>query len=429
MTHGLEWEPPLQYRRGGYTYLDHIDVFYDFNWEAVCGHDRGQFRNGRCLALLARQNCPEGKTPTLLLTARDDVQEGFRQTEARFFVVVNLPNYLKLATGNAAISYYAMQLQYAIAWQDVATRPEVVANFLTVGGIAEWTRQSPERLDELRMIIEQAPPAGTTGSPEAVVTALSCLTDAPVDSEVVSAVARLFGPHTDRERRLELLRQLTDDSEGRHLTGEVIAERMADRIADARSAMAAYQALLEDPATGEAAMQDFIERNLWLLGLDYTRMIPQRRILVGALDFELERVDGFHDILELKDPKDELVTTRKQEVDGTPAPPPSSYSYSSGLAQALAQVHAYRDQMDRHAEAQEDLVGLPTSRDPRFIILIGRGDHLPAHARRVLGELNKSLHRVEVIPYDVLARRATAMLSNVEKYLLGRGQANDDFLT
>jgi hypothetical protein len=36
----------------------------------------------------------------------------------------------------------------------------------------------------------------------------------------------------------------------------------------------------------------------------------------------------------------------------------------------------------------------------------------------VLGELNKSLHRVEVVPYDVLAKRADAVLGNVEKYLL-----------
>jgi hypothetical protein len=36
----------------------------------------------------------------------------------------------------------------------------------------------------------------------------------------------------------------------------------------------------------------------------------------------------------------------------------------------------------------------------------------------VLAELNKSLHRVEVVPYDVLAKRALAVLSNVEKYLL-----------
>jgi len=36
----------------------------------------------------------------------------------------------------------------------------------------------------------------------------------------------------------------------------------------------------------------------------------------------------------------------------------------------------------------------------------------------VLTEVNKSLHRVEIVPYDVLAKRADAVLDNIEKYLL-----------
>jgi hypothetical protein len=34
-------------------------------------------------------------------------------------------------------------------------------------------------------------------------------------------------------------------------------------------------------------------------------------------------------------------------------------------------------------------------------------------------ELNRSLHRVEVVPYDVPGKRATAALANVEQYLSG----------
>lgn len=65
-----------------------------------------------------------------------------------------------------------------------------------------------------------------------------------------------------------------------------------------------------------------------------------------------------------------------------------------------------------------ELYGLPHSRDPRLIIVIGKVDSLPEHRKKVLLELNKSLHRVEVVPYDVLAKRATAVLDNVELYLL-----------
>jgi hypothetical protein len=74
--------------------------------------------------------------------------------------------------------------------------------------------------------------------------------------------------------------------------------------------------------------------------------------------------------------------------------------------------------LTRHADATEDLLGLPLSRDPRLIIVIGRADRLDDQSQRVLGELNKSLRRVEIVPYDVLAKRADAVLGNVEKYLL-----------
>jgi hypothetical protein len=150
MTHGLEWDRPLRYRRGGYTYLDDIDVYYDFDWVTVCGHDRSQFRNGQCLALLARERCPDGKVPTLLLTERTDVPEGSLSTDGRFFLVVNLPRYLTLATGNAAISYYARELHYGIALGEVASRPEIIEAHLTVQRVADWVAASPGRREQLQ---------------------------------------------------------------------------------------------------------------------------------------------------------------------------------------------------------------------------------------------------------------------------------------
>ncbi len=62
--------------------------------------------------------------------------------------------------------------------------------------------------------------------------------------------------------------------------------------------------------------------------------------------------------------------------------------------------------------------GLLLSRDPRLIIVIGMADLLPEHSQRILTVLNKSLHRVQVVPYDVLAKRVDAVLNNIDKYLL-----------
>ena len=45
----------------------------------------------------------------------------------------------------------------------------------------------------------------------------------------------------------------------------------------------------------------------------------------------------------------------------------------------------------------------------------------PPHRLDILRELNKSLHRVEIVPYDVLAERAEAVLDNVARYVLAAG--------
>jgi len=100
--------------------------------------------------------------------------------------------------------------------------------------------------------------------------------------------------------------------------------------------------------------------------------------------------------------------------------PPSAnkYELSRALANALAQVHVYRDTLTVDDRATERNFGLGQSRDPRLIIVIGSALSLPEHRSRVLRELNRSLHRVEIVPYDLVGKRAELMLSNIAKYLL-----------
>lgn len=420
MSESLQWDSPLKYRRGGRTFLGGIDIYYDFNWRKVVGHNRSQFRNGQALAQLARARCPKEKRPALLLTARTDTPERPITADERFYLVVNLPRYLARATGNAAVSYYAEELSREIAafeeLEELASRADVVDAVLSVERIAEWATADPARLQQLRGRLAAADSERVADLPS-LVGAFEALEALELEADAVAAIAALFGPGVEREQRAALLRAVTDDTTGRYIAGEVLVERMADRIADAREARAEYQALLDDDSVGETRMQEFIAANLWLLGLEYARLVPQQRLLTGTMDFVLERHDGFQDLLELKDPRDQIVTLTG-DYPGPAAPPPSAYALSQDLAQALAQVHSYRDRLTRHADATEDLLGLSASRDPWIIIVIGRGDRLPEHSRRVLTEVNKSLHRVEVVPYDVLAKRADAVLDNIEKYLL-----------
>lgn len=420
MPHGLDWDPPLRHFTGSAINLDGIDVYHDFDWQGLVGHNRRQFINGQCLARVARAHCPEGKIAALVLTTKD-VRPHPHETDTHFFFVVNMPEALG-ATGNPAEALYAQYLESEIVKyaqiRELAANPEMIDAVLSVERVAGWLQDDPERQGQLRDVLGEQSQDDAPIDLEVLVRALRTLMESDLDDAALAQVAEVFGPGIDRDSRMALLRAVTEDPDGRYVAGEVFVERTADRIADARRAMAAYQALLADPTTGETAMQTFIEANLWLLGLDYARMVPQQAFMTARLDFILERYDGFQDVLELKDPQDPIIVVRNDPQRDEAAPPPSAYSLSPALAQVLGQVHSYRDRLTRHADTVEDLYGLRQSRDPRIVIVIGRADQLSEHSRRVLTELNKSLHRVEVIPYDVLARRAEAVLRNVERYLL-----------
>lgn len=49
--------------------------------------------------------------------------------------------------------------------------------------------------------------------------------------------------------------------------------------------------------------------------------------------------------------------------------------------------------------------------------MIGRASQLTDFETGLLRELNKSLHRVEIVPFDLIGQRASVVLDNVERYL------------
>jgi hypothetical protein len=301
--------------------------------------------------------------------------------------------------------------------------PEEISSFLdqqlTAERIASWAEGNAERLEQLRRIVGESDGSATDSIPGAIA-ALEGLED--LDEEVISALAGLLGPGMDRDARLALLRALTEDSAGRKDAGEIMGQRAGQRMGDARRATSEFTALIEDPSAGETELQNFIEDNIWLLGMHYVEMRPRQPTIRGELDLILERYDGFHDLLELKDPQDHIV----EAPDTEPPPPANKYKLSTALSKALAQVHIYRHTLTEYAPANEGLFGLPHTRDPRILIVVGRADTLTEHRADVLRELNKSLHRVEIVPYDILAKRATAILDSVEKYLTVSASATED---
>jgi antiviral defense system Shedu protein SduA len=419
VTMDIDWDRPLQHRRGSPNRLVGIDIYYDFVWSEVFSNGRAQFRNGKSLARLVGRECPQGKRPALLLTTRDDVEERPIETDSEFVVVLNLRRYLQNASADAAASYYAQAIGSGITriaqLHELASQTDVIAAVVERGleleHIAAWAARRVDGIQQLRSIAGVADVGQATADVGSVVAALQALSG--LDAEIIAAIEGVLGRVEDREVKLAFLRALTANRTGRYVTSEILGQRINERLGDARDVADRYAHLVDDPQSTETRLQSYIEEHPWLLGLDYAQVRPRRPLPRGQMDFILERYDGYHDLLELKSPQDSIVTA-PADVDGVP-PVASSFALSPGLAQALAQVHIYRDTMS--ADVVDRLYGLRNTRDPRIIIVIGRAGPLPDHRRRVLRELNLSLHRVEIVPYDVLASRARTILDNVERHL------------
>jgi hypothetical protein len=396
-------------------------VFYDFRWRDYFTDNRTQFRNGKRLAEQVIKDCPDDLRPALLLTERDDVEEGALSTERYYVMVVNFPQYLESAEADAAAAYLAQRLGTGLTrakrFSEVAgADPSELAQWLNgrldADVLRRWAAGNSERIDLLRAVADQAERSPGVEPPTDVERAVKALEVLQVlDAEVAQAVSELATTETDPEARLKLLRTLTQDVDGRYATAEVLRERSHDRLEDARGAGDEFDRIL--PTASETDIQEFLELHPWLLGLDYAQVRARLMIPRGKVDFLLERIDGYHDLLELKGPGDAIFEVQVRAA----LPSPSAYRLSRPLSLALAQIHAYRHAL-QYEEVVEKLYGLQHSRDPRSIILIGRASELSEGEERLLREFNRSLHRVEIVPFDVLADRARANLANVERYLL-----------
>lgn len=101
------WERTLYERRGGEKRLLGMWVLHDFTWRRQFGNGRGQFRGGKKLAQLVRDDCPQGKIPALLLTEDPDVDEGIWPDEEYHLFVVRIADYVSQPDADLAATYVA----------------------------------------------------------------------------------------------------------------------------------------------------------------------------------------------------------------------------------------------------------------------------------------------------------------------------------
>jgi Shedu protein SduA, C-terminal len=410
----IEWDRPLSHRRGSRTRLGGLDIYYDFDWKTLFRHNRAVFPKGKSLASLVKRECPDGRRATLLLTIREDVEAGIREVGDRYVVVVPIQEYLGQAGADAATTYYARlvgaPLTKLTTLSDAVFSEAELGRFLQdnldEAVLTEWANATHGN----RRLLEDV--AGSPPSVQDLSAMIRGLTELnpPEVRELAEHLSEVAGGAGDRS----MLEVATSSSTGRYAVGEILADRLEDRIADVRVQLRSYRDLVAQDDVSETDVQRFLEANPWIVGLGYVRARPRVEIPRGEVDFVLERYDGFFDILELKGPRDPVIV---EAGPRQPRPPSaSSYSLGPGLSKALAQSHLYRSNLDRGRDLTTQY-GLSDARQPRVIILAGRSSTLSETGREILRHLNLSLHRVEILPYDRLADRTETWLESIEELL------------
>ena len=397
------WQPQLSRRTGARKLLAGLDVYHDFPWNCVIGHGKTTFTNGMDLAERIRDDCPEGMTPALLLTTRDDVEEGYLPTDdATHVFVIHIGRYLEKAAAGAAVNYLAGELGVSdLAAMRLARKKipdsrqleEILEDAVTEERLGQWADRKPERVAMLQEIVDSRTTyAGATE-------------DIPAARRAARRFLQTVGPAAVQG----VADELASTPEGRRAVTSV--NQLHGRIEDVRVAAREFRDLLAKPDASERELQKFIEENPLLLGLEYAEVMPRKQILRGEVDFLVRRHDGYHDLLELKGPHDPIILCNGDEAY------PSSYSLAPNLSQALAQVNVYREWLTATPSDTLKLYGIRRTRDPRVTIVIGLASALPNEtAGDILRHLNMTLHRMEVVPYDILSGRADLQLRHLTTF-------------
>jgi hypothetical protein len=171
-------------------------------------------------------------------------------------------------------------------------------------------------------------------------------------------------------------------------------------LASLRAGIQELTVELQAEAANEGELQACLTRNPLLFGLDYHRVIPQHRL--GAeyvMDYALERVSGFVDLVEIEASAHALYTQQHKPT--------------AALVRAEQQVLDWLDWIERNADYARQ--SLPGVQRPLGYVVIGRSSSLSEEDQARLRRRNTTLQgSVQVLTYDDLLARAQMMLDRLQ---------------
>ena len=419
----------------GGSRLAHIQIFYDFDWQSKFGSARHEFKNGLRLTSLVKAESPVGSTPSLILLSRAGVQETIINEPPNFALVINIDAYMSNAIPDAAAAYFTLRRSAdtrleitSLLAQDRTLIDDVVITNLTTSYIMQWIGNNPSRIEELRGLLDQAgqgglPSDGLNADPAQVIDLLGRLEAIPeaLASTMIAVLGRFATVPSEHQE--SLLQAILGTTHGRNIAAVEMGSRIAERVQDIRDALRLYEALIGNATSTETDTHEYIIENPWLLGLDYVKARHEIQISRGRVDFLLEKYDGSHDLMELKSPNHRIIISSSE---GVTASSPTQYRLSPELSNAIAQINRYLFLLDRDCSYLSGEFGIKNAKHPKAYILIGKSSDCSPSELETLQQLNKSLHRIEVIPFDWLILKCDAMLSYLERTISRPLELSDD---
>jgi hypothetical protein len=141
----------------------------------------------------------------------------------------------------------------------------------------------------------------------------------------------------------------------------------------------------------EKVFQNWIEKNLWVFGIEYIRKHDERKIALSSeADLLMETVDGYLDLIELKRPNHELLKFDSSH---------KCYYPHSDLSNVIGQSLHYIQKLFLYKQVIEEEYKVKVIM-PRVKIIAGRNNDFNSEQKKTLRMLNSHLVSIQIITYD-----------------------------
>jgi hypothetical protein len=191
------------------------------------------------------------------------------------------------------------------------------------------------------------------------------------------------------------------------LNNDVIPEDLEIGLTQARKlrAIDEFQYLLESDYT-ENKWQNWFEKNSWVLGSDFVKVLDERVIDTRNIsDFLMQSYDGFLDVIEIKRPEGDLKFWASALDHG-------NYYPHSDLIKAITQSISYIHEVELQANDMKffERVGKVKTIKPRCTLIFGRSNDWNQAQQEAFRVLNSSYHNLTIMTFDHVLERAKRII-------------------